>query len=174
MNLVRPANEKFPPPLVAMPAARDLKPKFPLPETGRRTRSVDNPPRENPLEKTRSVDNPPRENTPEKTRSVENPPLKPVEKLGVGRKAVPPSGKITTPNLKMFTLVDLKTATKNFRPESIIGEGGFGQVFKGWLEEKTLAPSRPGVGIPVAVKKSNPDSAQGLHEWQAKLIIEPI
>ncbi|KAL0731894.1 hypothetical protein Bca4012_027988 [Brassica carinata] len=84
------------------------------------------------------------------------------------KKAVPPSGKIVTPNLKMFLLENLRTATKNFRPESIIGEGGFGQVFKGWLDEKTLAPSKPGVGIPVAVKKSNPDSAQGLHEWQAK------
>lgn len=78
-----------------------------------------------------------------------------------------PSGEIVTPSLKMFSLVDLKTATKNFRPESMIGEGGFGQVFKGWLEEKTLAPSRAGVGIPVAVKKSSPDSTQGLHEWQA-------
>ncbi|KAJ0242674.1 Serine-threonine/tyrosine-protein kinase [Hirschfeldia incana] len=69
----------------------------------------------------------------------------------------------------MFSLVDLKTATKNFRPESMIGEGGFGQVFKGWLEEKTLAPSRAGVGIPVTVKKSNSDSAQGLLEWQCEV-----
>lgn len=49
----------------------------------------------------------------------------------------------------------------------MIGEGGFGQVFKGWVDEETLSPSRAGVGIPIAVKKSNPDSAQGLHEWQA-------
>lgn len=189
-----PENKKFPPALVAMPA---LNPKFPAPESGHKTRpaatpprekpqqrtrsvatpprekpqektrSVENPPREKPQEKTRSVENPPREEPQEKARSVDNPPLKPVEKLGLGRKAVPPSGKIVTPNLKMFTLVELKTATKNFRPESVIGEGGFGQVFKGWVDEKTLAPSRAGVGIPVAVKKSNPDSEQGLHEWQA-------
>lgn len=166
------ANEKFPPALVAMPAARGLKPKFPATETGQKTRSVDNPSHEKPQQRTRSVDNPlPREKTQETTRSVDNhPPLKPAEKTvlgGGGRKAVPPSGKIVTPNLKMFTLADLKTATKNFRSDTIIGEGGFGQVFKGWVEEKTLAPTRPGVGIPVAVKKSNPDSAQGLHEWQA-------
>ncbi|CAE5964321.1 unnamed protein product [Arabidopsis arenosa] len=191
-----PENKKFPPALVAMPA---LNPKFPAPETGHKTRpaatpprekpqqrtrsvatpprekpqektrSVENPPREKPQEKTRSVENPPREEPQEKTRSVDNPPLKPVEKLGLGRKAVPPSGKIVTPNLKMFTLVELKTATKNFRPESVIGEGGFGQVFKGWVDEKTLAPSRAGVGIPVAVKKSNPDSEQGLHEWQCEV-----
>nr|VDD00376.1 unnamed protein product [Brassica rapa] len=151
-NIQDPVKIKLPPPLVAMPPARGLKPKFPAAVPGRPTRPVYNPPREKQREKTRSVD---------------SPPLKPVEKLGIGKKAVPPSGKIVTPSLKMFSLADLKTATKNFRPESMIGEGGFGQVFKGWLEEKTLAPSRAGVGIPVAVKKSNPDSAQGLHEWQA-------
>ncbi|KAL0663642.1 hypothetical protein Bca4012_100479 [Brassica carinata] len=152
-NIQDPVKIKLPPPLVAIPPARGLKPKFPAAVPGRPTRPVYNPPREKHQEKTRSVD---------------SPPLKPVEKLGIGKKAVPPSGKIVTPSLKMFSLADLKTATKNFRPESMIGEGGFGQVFKGWLEEKTLAPSRAGVGIPVAVKKSNPDSAQGLHEWQAK------
>lgn len=152
-NIQDPVKKVLPPPLVAMPPARGLKPKFPAAAVPGRT--------------TRPVDTPPREKYQEKTRSVECPPLKRVEKLGVGRKAVPPSGKIGTPSLKMFSLLDLKTATKNFRPESMIGEGGFGQVFKGWLEEKTLAPSRAGVGIPVAVKKSNPDSAQGLHEWQA-------
>ncbi|KAG2324331.1 hypothetical protein Bca52824_007059 [Brassica carinata] len=150
-NVQSPVKTKLPPPLVAMPPARGLKPKFP---PGRTTRPVDKPPREKHQEKTRSVD---------------SPPSKRMEKLGVGRKGVPPSGKIVTPSLKMFSLVDLKTATKNFRPESMIGEGGFGQVFKGWLEEKTLAPSRAGVGIPVAVKKSNPDSAQGLHEWQCEV-----
>ncbi|KAJ0256520.1 Protein kinase domain-containing protein [Hirschfeldia incana] len=150
-NIQDPVKKKLPPPLVAMPPARGLKPKFP---PGRTMRPVDTPPREKHQKKTRTVD---------------SPPIKPVEKLGVGRKAVPPSGKIETPSLKMFSLVDLKTATKNFRPESMIGEGGFGQVFKGWLEEKTLAPSRAGVGIPVAVKKSNPDSAQGLHEWQCEV-----
>lgn len=48
----------------------------------------------------------------------------------------------------------------------MLGEGGFGRVFKGYVDEKTYAPSRVGIGIPVAVKKSNPDSEQGLKEWQ--------
>ncbi|VVA95484.1 unnamed protein product [Arabis nemorensis] len=157
-----PVNAKFPPALVAMspsPAARGLKPKFPATGTGQKTRF------EKPQQRTRSVDNPP---PPEKTaRSVDNPPpLKPAEKKAA---VVPPSGKIVTPNLKMFTLADLKTATKNFRSDSIIGEGGFGQVYKGWVDETTLAPTRAGVGVPVAVKKSNPDSAQGLHEWQCEV-----
>lgn len=33
-----------------------------------------------------------------------------------------------------FTFRELAAATKNFRPESFIGEGGFGRVYKGKLE----------------------------------------
>lgn len=33
-----------------------------------------------------------------------------------------------------FTFRELATATKNFRQESFIGEGGFGSVYKGRLE----------------------------------------
>lgn len=76
------------------------------------------------------------------------------------------SGKTVTPSLKMFTLAELKSATRNFRPDTVLGEGGFGRVFKGWVDEKTLAPSKVGVGMAVAVKKSNPDSEQGIREWQ--------
>lgn len=76
------------------------------------------------------------------------------------------NGRIITPNLKMFTFGELRSATRDFRPDTVVGEGGFGRVFKGWVDEKTYAPSRVGVGIPVAVKKSNPDSEQGLKEWQ--------
>ncbi|KAH7523401.1 hypothetical protein FEM48_Zijuj06G0007200 [Ziziphus jujuba var. spinosa] len=78
-----------------------------------------------------------------------------------------PNGRIITPNLKLFTLADLKKVTRDFRPDTMLGEGGFGRVFKGWVDEKTYAPSRVGIGMAVAVKKSNPDSSQGLHEWQA-------
>ncbi|VFQ66579.1 unnamed protein product [Cuscuta campestris] len=89
---------------------------------------------------------------------------------GGHREVVPPSGKILVPNLKPFTLGELKSATRNFRPDSILGEGGFGRVFKGWVDpNKDYAPSRVGVGVPVAVKKSNPDSEQGLKEWQAEV-----
>ena len=43
-----------------------------------------------------------------------------------------PHGKILeAPNLKGFNFTDLKTATKNFKPDSVLGEEGFGKVFKG-------------------------------------------
>ncbi|KAE9600646.1 hypothetical protein Lal_00045826 [Lupinus albus] len=71
--------------------------------------------------------------------------------------------------LKSFTLVQLKMATKNFRPDSVLGEGGFGSVFKGWIDENSLAPSKPGTGIVIAVKRLNQDSIQGHREWLAEV-----
>lgn len=35
---------------------------------------------------------------------------------------------------QIFTFRELAAATKNFRPESFLGEGGFGRVYKGRLE----------------------------------------
>ncbi|XP_076888013.1 putative serine/threonine-protein kinase PIX13 isoform X2 [Bidens hawaiensis] len=89
---------------------------------------------------------------------------------GGGKEAKPRTAeRIVTPNLKCFTYSDLRSATKNFRPDTMLGEGGFGRVFKGWVDGETYAPSKPGMGIAVAVKKSNTDSAQGLKEWQAEV-----
>lgn len=67
--------------------------------------------------------------------------------------------------LKKFTFSELKSATRNFRPESVLGGGGFGYVFKGWIEENGTAPVKPGTGLTVAVKTLNPDGLQGHKEW---------
>ncbi|KAF3331895.1 putative serine/threonine-protein kinase NAK [Carex littledalei] len=81
-----------------------------------------------------------------------------------------PDGHILeTPNLRIFTFAELKGATRNFKPETVLGEGGFGKVYKGWVEEKTLNPSKSGFGIVVAVKKLNPESVQGIEEWQSEV-----
>lgn len=74
---------------------------------------------------------------------------------GAGKEEVATSGKIITPNLKMYSFAELKSTTRNFRPDTIWGEGGFGRVFEGWVDNKTLAPSKVGIGMAVAVKKSN-------------------
>ena len=72
---------------------------------------------------------------------------------------------LSSSNLKAFLFSDLKNATKNFRPDSLLGEGGFGHVFKGWIDEHTLAPSKPGIGMVGAVKKLKPEGFQGHKEW---------
>ncbi|BAF24894.1 Os09g0361100, partial [Oryza sativa Japonica Group] len=71
--------------------------------------------------------------------------------------------------LRKFAFNDLKCATRNFRPESILGEGGFGCVFKGWIEENGTAPMKPGTGLTVAVKTLNHDGLQGHKEWVAEV-----
>ncbi|TKY57554.1 kinase APK1A [Spatholobus suberectus] len=77
-----------------------------------------------------------------------------------------PNGQILpTSNLRIFTFAELKAATRNFRADTVLGEGGFGKVFKGWLEEKATSKS----GTVIAVKKLNSESLQGLEEWQSEV-----
>ncbi|KAH6556964.1 hypothetical protein KP509_1Z145600 [Ceratopteris richardii] len=68
-------------------------------------------------------------------------------------------------NLKVFSFNDLKSATRNFRPDSVLGKGGFGCVFKGWIDEQGYKPTRPGTGLVIAVKKLNQEGLQGHKEW---------
>ncbi|PKU61836.1 probable serine/threonine-protein kinase PIX7 [Dendrobium catenatum] len=80
----------------------------------------------------------------------------------------PPKDKSSCEPLQ-FTFQELKIATGNFRPDSILGEGGFGYVFKGWIEENSTTPAKPGTGITVAVKSLKPDALQGHREWVAEI-----
>lgn len=72
-------------------------------------------------------------------------------------------------NLREFSLAELKAATKNFRAESMLGEGGFGKVYKGWLEEKGYG--KKGNLMVIAVKKLKSDSLQGIEEWQVIILL---
>lgn len=60
---------------------------------------------------------------------------------------------------KRFTLAEIKAATSNFDDGLIIGVGGFGKVYKGDLEDGTLA----------AIKRANPQSEQGLAEFETEI-----
>lgn len=72
---------------------------------------------------------------------------------------------MSSPNLKAFSFNELKNATRNFRPDSLLGEGGFGYVFKGWIDENTFTAAKPGSGMVVAVKRLKPEGFQGHKEW---------
>ncbi|RDX57658.1 putative serine/threonine-protein kinase PBL3, partial [Mucuna pruriens] len=77
---------------------------------------------------------------------------------------------LSSPHLKAFTLEDLKKATRNFRPDFLIGEGGFGYVYKGWISDgKAFGATKPGSGMAVAVKKLKPEGFQGHKEWLSEL-----
>ena len=75
------------------------------------------------------------------------------------------------PQLRRFSFVDLKTATRNFRPDSILGEGGFGSVFKGWVNEHTTAPAKPNTGLTVAVKTLSQSGLQGHKECMVSIFL---
>ena len=68
-------------------------------------------------------------------------------------------------NLKSFAYNDLRIATRNFRPDSVLGEGGFGCVYKGWIDENTFAAETWGTGLAIAVKKLNIEGYQGYEAW---------
>lgn len=60
---------------------------------------------------------------------------------------------------KRFTLAEIRAATNNFDESLMIGVGGFGKVFKGEIEDCTLA----------AIKRANPQSEQGLAEFETEI-----
>ncbi|XP_020212858.1 receptor-like protein kinase ANXUR1 [Cajanus cajan] len=60
---------------------------------------------------------------------------------------------------RYFSLHDIKHATKNFDESNVIGVGGFGKVYKGVIDN----------GLKVAIKRSNPQSEQGVNEFQTEI-----
>lgn len=72
---------------------------------------------------------------------------------------------LSSPYLKAFKFNELKKATSNFRKDNLLGEGGFGNVYKGWLDEETFTAASPGSGMEVAIKMLIPQGFQGHKEW---------
>ncbi|XP_028770269.1 probable serine/threonine-protein kinase PBL17 [Neltuma alba] len=69
-------------------------------------------------------------------------------------------------NVDIFSYDELRLATKHFRPDLILGEGGFGVVYKGVIDENV----RPGYkATQVAIKELNREGIQGDREWLAEV-----
>uniref|UniRef100_A0A7N0UMA4 non-specific serine/threonine protein kinase n=1 Tax=Kalanchoe fedtschenkoi TaxID=63787 RepID=A0A7N0UMA4_KALFE len=70
-------------------------------------------------------------------------------------------------NLHVFTLAEIHLITQNLSSNSILGEGGFGPVHKGFIDDKL----RPGlIAQPVAVKLLDLEGNQGHREWLTEVI----
>ncbi|XP_048433969.1 receptor-like protein kinase FERONIA isoform X2 [Pyrus x bretschneideri] len=59
-----------------------------------------------------------------------------------------------------FSLKEIKAATENFNDTFIIGVGGFGNVYKGYID---------GGATPVAIKRLKPESSQGANEFKTEI-----
>ncbi|RLN17224.1 serine/threonine-protein kinase [Panicum miliaceum] len=70
-------------------------------------------------------------------------------------------------NLHVFTIAELRAVTRDFSMTNFIGEGGFGPVYKGYVDDKT----KPGLrALPVAVKLLDLEGGQGHTEWLTEVI----
>ncbi|KAI4374774.1 hypothetical protein MLD38_012726 [Melastoma candidum] len=63
---------------------------------------------------------------------------------------------------RIFTFKELNAATRNFNPESLIGEGGFGRVYKGHIESLNQT---------VAVKQLDRNGFQGNREFLVEVLM---
>ncbi|TYI95949.1 hypothetical protein E1A91_D01G034900v1 [Gossypium mustelinum] len=63
--------------------------------------------------------------------------------------------------LPLFNFEELATATNNFHPEKKLGQGGFGPVYKGTLDD----------GKEIAVKRLSKASGQGLEEFMNEVVV---
>uniref|UniRef100_A0A2N9EE01 Protein kinase domain-containing protein n=1 Tax=Fagus sylvatica TaxID=28930 RepID=A0A2N9EE01_FAGSY len=60
-----------------------------------------------------------------------------------------------------FSLAEIKIATNNFHKDLIIGVGGFGNVYKGEIDDEET--------MTVAIKRLDPQSRQGAHEFRTEI-----
>ncbi|KAM5588585.1 cysteine-rich receptor-like protein kinase 25 [Rosa sericea] len=68
---------------------------------------------------------------------------------------------MTTVESLQFDLGTIEAATKKFSADNMLGEGGFGQVFKGTLDN----------GQEIAVKRLSKNSGQGVREFKNEVLL---
>lgn len=57
--------------------------------------------------------------------------------------------------VKCFTFEEMSKATNNFSESNVVGQGGYGKVYKGVMDD----------GIIVAIKRAHEESLQGSKEF---------
>ncbi|KAJ4715841.1 Protein kinase [Melia azedarach] len=72
-----------------------------------------------------------------------------------------------TPNLRIFSLAELKSATRNFTGGTVLGEGDSDRVFKGWIDQKI--PGNSATGTVIAVRILTTERLQKSQEWQSEI-----
>ncbi|KAL9353472.1 hypothetical protein Peur_056152 [Populus x canadensis] len=76
--------------------------------------------------------------------------------------SIPKDGPTANIAAQIFTFRELAAATKNFRPECLLGEGGFGRVYKGRIES---------TGQVAAVKQLDRNGLQGNREFLVEVLM---
>ncbi|KAJ6372762.1 hypothetical protein OIU76_027145 [Salix suchowensis] len=74
---------------------------------------------------------------------------------------------LDTSKLIEFTYEELRAATFNFSMNLLLGRGGFGNVYKGWLKEQRL--SKGARNRRIAVKRFSGDTPQSYREFMAEI-----
>ncbi|EPS65054.1 hypothetical protein M569_09726, partial [Genlisea aurea] len=70
-------------------------------------------------------------------------------------------GSLLRPTSDVFTFLELAAATDSFNPELLVGEGGFGRVYKGFLRKTNQT---------VAVKQLDTNCVQGNREFLCEVL----
>ncbi|XP_050287932.1 receptor-like protein kinase FERONIA [Quercus robur] len=63
---------------------------------------------------------------------------------------------------RRFSLAEIKIATNNFDEDSVIGEGAFGKIYKGFISDCTVS---------VAIKRKSSTSRQGIEEFGTEILL---
>ncbi|OEL23061.1 Serine/threonine-protein kinase [Dichanthelium oligosanthes] len=79
------------------------------------------------------------------------------------------SRKLETTKLHAFTLDELKSATRNFSTTNFLGEGGFGPVYKGFVDGR-LRPGLEPQHVAVKYLDLESEGVQGHREWLAEVV----
>ncbi|QCE12708.1 interleukin-1 receptor-associated kinase 4 [Vigna unguiculata] len=70
------------------------------------------------------------------------------------------SSSLPTNLCRHFSIAEIRAATNNFDKHFVVGVGGFGDVYKGYIDDGST---------PVAVKRLKPGSEQGLNEFMNEI-----